>query len=265
MSEKIKKYQSYLKGATQAKNLEVKVPLNIGTEIDLFFPKKELPVSGQETTSSKILTKQEKIKKDKTQLEIDLERIRTDPEGYVEDLVDLYNCEDNDTKESKTESKPEIKTETIRNKNTLNYLNKTKPSKINGAINLKPKKDYRFRSFDGVNTWSLIRDTATTAEEKNNVKQILNKNYSNSRQRASMDEEDLKFINKHPSQLKEIEEKKKAAAEESARFERDLAAMREFRTESEVVDRSFEKFLEELNRKEKEPAQGLAYLLGMDK
>ena len=260
MSEIIKKYQSYLKGATQAKNLEVKVPLNIGTEIDLFFPKKELPVSGQGTASSKILTKKEKIKKDKTQLEKDLELIRTNPEKYVEDLVDLYNCEDNDTKENI----PEIKTETIRNKNTLNYLNKTKPSKINGAVNLKPKKDYRFRSFDGVNTWSLIRDTATTAEEKNNVKQILNKNYSNSRQRESMDEEDLKFINKHPTQLKEIEEKKKAAAEESARFERDLAAMREFRTESEVVDRSFEKFLKELNRREKKPAQGLAYLLGMD-
>ena len=227
MSEIIKKHLAAQKFLTKAKYLtkDFKVPLYTGSEEEKVKENK-------------------KQNKGQTQLEKDLERISTDPEGYVEDLVDLYNSEDNDTKENI----PEIKTETIRNKNTLNYLNKTKPSKINGAINLKPKKDYRFRSFDGVNTWSLIRDTATTAEEKNNVKQILNKNYSNSRQRASMDEEDLKFINKHPTQLKEIEEKKKAAAEESARFERDLAAMREFRTETEAVDRSFEEFLEKVKR-----------------
>ena len=186
MSEIIKKHLAAQKFLTKAKYLtkDFKVPLYTGSEEEKVKENK-------------------KQNKGQTQLEKDLERISTDPEGYVEDLVDLYNSEDNDTKENI----PEIKTETIRNKNTLNYLNKTKPSKINGAINLKPKKDYRFRSFDGVNTWSLIRDTATTAEEKNNVKQILNKNYSNSRQRASMDEEDLKFINKHPTQLKEIEEK----------------------------------------------------------
>ena len=243
MSEIIKKHLAAQKFLTKAKYLtkDFKVPLYTGSEEEKVKENK-------------------KQNKGQTQLEKDLERISTDPEGYVEDLVDLYNSEDNDTKENI----PEIKTETIRNKNTLNYLNKTKPSKINGAINLKPKKDYRFRSFDGVNTWSLIRDTATTAEEKNNVKQILNKNYSNSRQRASMDEEDLKFINKHPTQLKEIEEKKKAAAEESARFERDLAAMREFRTETEAVDRSFEEFLEKSKKNEPKSSRGLAYLMGID-
>ncbi|MDA1338251.1 MAG: hypothetical protein O2871_02715 [bacterium] len=191
--------------------------------------------------------------------------------GTEEDLPTEKEKLNSDVSLSTLIKRQQILDKDIKEFKQKNLLDKTEPNKnikntLYGAVKMNPKNDYRFRSFDGVNTWAVSRDTATTPEEKNNIKQILNKSYSNPRQRASMADEDLRFINKHPTQLLEIENKKKAAAEETARFERDLAAMREIITETEAVDRSFEKFLEELNSKKKDDTTkgGLAYLLGMD-
>jgi hypothetical protein len=78
MSEIIKKHLAAQKFLTKAKYLtkDFKVPLYTGSE-------------------EEIVKENKKQNKGQTQLEKDLERIRTDPEGYVEDLVDLYNSEDN--------------------------------------------------------------------------------------------------------------------------------------------------------------------------
>ena len=50
------------------------------------------------------------------------------------------------------------------------------------------------------NTWDLMRMTAKTPEEKNELKRILNKEYYKHGPK-DMDPDDLKFINKHKSQI----------------------------------------------------------------
>ena len=50
------------------------------------------------------------------------------------------------------------------------------------------------------NTWDLMRMTAKTPEEKNELKRILNKEYYKHGAK-DMDSEDLKFIGKHKSQV----------------------------------------------------------------
>ena len=50
------------------------------------------------------------------------------------------------------------------------------------------------------NTWDLMKMTAHTREEKNELKRILNKQYYKNGPK-DMDPEDLKYINKHKSQI----------------------------------------------------------------
>lgn len=50
------------------------------------------------------------------------------------------------------------------------------------------------------NTWELMKKTADTPEEKNEIKKILNKEYYK-RGPKNMDPEDLKYIGKHKSQI----------------------------------------------------------------
>jgi len=49
-------------------------------------------------------------------------------------------------------------------------------------------------------TWDLMKQTAHTSEEKNEIKKILNKEYYKHGPK-DMDPEDLKYINKHKSQI----------------------------------------------------------------
>jgi len=50
------------------------------------------------------------------------------------------------------------------------------------------------------NTWNLMKQTASTPEEKNEIRRILNKEYYK-RGPKNMDPADLKFIGKHKSQI----------------------------------------------------------------
>ena len=52
----------------------------------------------------------------------------------------------------------------------------------------------------GPNTWELMKKTATTTPEKNEIKRILNKEYYKQGPK-NMDPEDLKYIGKHKSQI----------------------------------------------------------------
>ena len=54
------------------------------------------------------------------------------------------------------------------------------------------------------NTWELMKQTARTPEEKNELKRILNKEYYK-RGPKDMDPEDLKYIGKHKSQIVPLE------------------------------------------------------------
>jgi len=62
----------------------------------------------------------------------------------------------------------------------------------------------RSRQMSGqLSTWDLMKETAKTPEEKNELKRILNKQYYK-RGPKDMDPEDLKYIGKHKSQTQTV-------------------------------------------------------------
>ena len=174
------------------------------------------------------------------------------PENSLSTLVKKQDVLDKEVKEFKIKNHLDKEEP---NKNLKQLLNKTY-----GAVKMNPRKDYNYKALDGVSTWRVIRDSATSYEDQIGIKQTLNKAYTDPISRKLMDYEDLKFIGKTPEQLLEKEKKRKEEVAETVKFYSDLEAMREFRKQTEETDRSFEKLIE----KKKEPAQGLAYLLGMD-
>ena len=95
----------------------------------------------------------------------------------------------------------------------ISYINKMNDIYGNGKENVYPSQatptqvgDLAKRLEEGrqmsgqPNTWDLMKMTAHTSEEKNEIKKILNKQYYK-RGPKDMDPEDLKYIGKHKSQI----------------------------------------------------------------
>ena len=57
-----------------------------------------------------------------------------------------------------------------------------------------------YQSSGQLSTWELMKETAKTPDERNEIKRILNKEYYK-RGPKDMDPDDLKFIGKHKSQI----------------------------------------------------------------
>ena len=86
-------------------------------------------------------------------------------------------------------------------KNNINkkptYPNEATPTQVG---NLAKRLEESRQSTGELNTWELMKKTAHTSEEKNELKRILNKQYYK-RGPKDMDPEDLKYIGKHKSQI----------------------------------------------------------------
>ena len=226
MSEKIKKYESFLKGATNSKNLEIKVPLFTGHDADI-DPNK----NGAD------LLKDINLSDDKS--------------------FQALNKRQDDLNNDFEEYKKRNSLDADLHKNIKNTLSKTH----SGTVKLNKKIIYMGDlNSSAQKIWGNIMDSDRTSEERNNTKRVLNEAYSNPIHRKNLSRKELAYINKLPEQIAAREKQRKADLEESVKFFSDLEAMYEFRRKTEEADLDLEKLLE----KKREPAQGLAYLLGMD-
>ena len=98
----------------------------------------------------------------------------------------------------------------------ISYINKMNDIYGNGKENIYPSQatptqvgdlakrlEESRQSTGEPNTWDLMKMTAHTSEEKNEIKRILNKQYYK-RGPKDMDPEDLKYIGKHKSQTQTV-------------------------------------------------------------
>ena len=84
--------------------------------------------------------------------------------------------------------------------NETTYPNEATPTQVG---DLAKRLEESRQSTGELSTWDLMKKTAHTSEEKNDIKRILNKQYY-SRGPKDMDPDDLKFIGKHKSQTQTI-------------------------------------------------------------
>ena len=99
---------------------------------------------------------------------------KSDIISYINKMTDMYDKKDEDF-----------------------YPRQATPTQVGEAA--KRLEESR-QSTGELSTWELMKQTAKTPEERNEIKKILNKEYYKHGPK-DMDPDDLKFINKHKSQI----------------------------------------------------------------
>ena len=99
---------------------------------------------------------------------------KSDIVSYINKMTDMYDKKDEDF-----------------------YPRQASPTQV-GEVSKRLEES---RQMSGqLSTWELMKETAKTPDERNEIKRILNKEYYK-RGPKDMDQDDLKFIGKHKSQI----------------------------------------------------------------
>ena len=186
------------------------------------------------------------IKAEDEELKKELNKIAKDPVAYVEDKISLYDSESNDNNYS-----PWTK------KTVENFDKVKKNTNVARAIGTVASDD---KKKTNKTTWQIMLEGASP-EEKPAYRKILNREYYK-RGSKNLSEQELRFIGKHPDQLKQtpVDHTK-----DTVNFFKNINEIRQLHKESKATEEAFNKLIKQDEDRKQSLNGGLAYLMGETK
>ena len=186
------------------------------------------------------------IKAEDEELKKELNKIAKDPVAYVEDKISLYDSESNDNNYSPWTKK------TVENFDKVKKnINVARPI---GTVTSDDKKK------TNKTTWQILLEGASP-EEKPAYRRILNGEYYK-RGSKNLSEQELRFIGKHPDQLKQTSVDH---TKDTVNFFKNINEIRQLHKESKATEEAFNKLIKQDEDRKQSLNGGLAYLMGETK